>query len=246
MRSQEASQKAKAFTIFETVQNSPYLQDILVIATSDSQKTFFINKLLGALPDAFTGRTEAPPDLFNIMTIWFGKYKDAPSRFSAMDDALKQRQDYFLTHRHKKVDFIRRIGLNWSPATRDEFLKTINTFKISKLETPYPAVKHWMCESDSIDNKWRDYLQKDPRAQPDRRLPRLPIIRVDPAKLQLDIQINESALVYDTESGELVLLVLRNFCGDADLLSHIDDIITAVCIYNETSLMVRKQRKIQP
>jgi hypothetical protein len=234
MRSQEARQKAQAFTIFETVQNSRNLQDILVIATSDSKKSFFIHKLICAHPDAFDGRTEAPPVLFNIMTTWFGKFKDAPSRFSAMDDALKQRQDYFLVQRHKKIDFIRRVGLNWPPATRDEFLKTIKTTKLTKLKTPYPEAKHWICESATIDNKWRDYLQNDPRAQPDRRLPRRPIFCLDPAKLQLDIQADESELVYDTESGELVLLALRNFCGDDNLLSHIDDIVKQAVEYRRS------------
>jgi hypothetical protein len=234
MRSKEARQKAQAFTIFEAVQNSPYLQDILVISTSDSQKTFFINKLLTTLPDAFAGRTEAPPDLFNIMTIWFGKFKDASSWFSALEAALKQRQDYFVTRRHQKVDFIRYIGLNWSPAIRDVFLQTIKTVKLSKLETPYPPMKHWMCESASIDNKWRDYLEKDPRAQPDHRLPRLPIFRVDPTKLQLDIQVDESTLVYDAKSGKLILLVLRKFGGDGNLLAHIDGIIKQAVEYRRS------------
>jgi hypothetical protein len=224
MPSTIAKQKAQAFTIFEAIQNNSYLQDILVITTSDSQKNFFINQLLIVVPDAFTGHSASPPDLFNLMATWFGRFNGS-SRSSAMDTALKQRRDYFITHRHKKVDFINRIGLNWSPIKRDMFFTTIKSFFLPKLETPYPVVKHWICESDAIDSKWRDYLQNDLRAQPDRRRPRLPIFRMDPTKLQLDIKSDESALVYDHSTGNLILLVLRQFGNDPNLLSHIDGVI---------------------
>jgi hypothetical protein len=224
MRSQEARQKAEALTIFETIQNNSYLQDLLVIATSDSQKAFFIKQLLIVVPNAFNGRSESSPGLFNIMTVWFGKFKGY-GQFSAIDAALKQRQDHFLIHRHKKVDFIQRIGLNWTPAMRDNFLATIKSFHLPKLQTPYPIVKHRICESDVIDSKWRDYLQNDPRAQPDKRQKRIPIFRMDPTKLQLDIEADESALVYDQSTGDLILLVLREFGDDHNLLSHIDNII---------------------
>jgi hypothetical protein len=225
MRSKEAKQREQALPIFQAIQDSSYLQDLLVTATSDVQKTFFIGKLLSTTPDAFAGRSESPPELFNIMTIWFGKYKGDFSQFSAVEATLQQRKDYSTIHRHKKVDFIRRIGLDWSSATRDSFLGATRTIYLPKLDIPYPVAKHWICETDEVDDKWRDYLYNDPRSQPDRRRPRLPISRLDPAKLQLDIKADENALVYDKKTGELVLVVIRNFCQDPDLLAHIDGII---------------------
>jgi hypothetical protein len=236
MRSQEARQKAEALTIFETIQNNSYLQDLLVIATSDSQKAFFIKQLLIVIPDAFNGRSESSPGLFDIMTVWFGKFKGY-GQFTAIDAALKQRQDHFLVHRHKKIDFIQRIGLNWSPATRDTFFANIKSFHLSKLQTPYPIVQHRICESNAIDSKWRDYLQNDPRAQPDKRQKRIPIFRMDPTKLQLDIEADENALVYDQSTGDLILLVLREFSNDHDLLSHIDDVIKQA-VYARKSMRV--------
>ena len=225
MPSQAHRQKAKAAIIFQTIQDSPHLQDILTAATSDNQKTFFITKLLIALPDAFSGRTESPPDLFDILTTWFGKFKDASSMFGSVATALKDRRQFFTANRNIKVDFIHRIGLHWSPATRDTFLEGVATILLPKLTTPYPVTKQWMCESDVIDEKWRHYLNYDPRAQPDKRRPRQPIFRVDPSHLSLDIGPDQSAIIYDANTGELVMLILRNFCCDPDLLSHIDEII---------------------
>ena len=162
MRSNEAKQKALAFSIFETIENSPNLQDLLVIATSDTKKALFINNLLITLPDAFAGhsKSKSHSNLFNIMTGWFGTFNGS-TQFIAMEAAIKQRQDHFIAHRHKKVNFTRTIGLNWSPATRDQFIAATRTFFLLKLETPYPIVKHWICETDSIEGKWSDYLQND-------------------------------------------------------------------------------------
>ena len=224
MPSQAARQKAQATIIFQTIQDSPPLQDILAIATSANQKTFFIAKLLIALPNAFSGRTESPPQLFDILTIWFGKYADASSMFDAVATALKHQRLHFIDHHNTKVDFIHRIGLNWSPATRDLSLKGVKTVYLPKLRTPYPVINQWICESDAIDDKWSDYLKYDPRAQPDSRRKRQPIFRIEPSKLSLDIGADQSAIVYDA-TGNLILVVLRNFCSEPDLLSHIEGII---------------------
>ena len=167
MNSTEAWQIELALPIFQAIQDSSYLQDILVIATSDVQKAFFISKLCIAVPNAFAGRSEPPSVLFNIMTTWFGKYKDP--QFSAMEHAIQQRRNHIVIRRHKKLDFIHRIGLDWSPDTREAFLGATKTVFLSKLDIPYPIVKHWICETDEINHKWRDYLQNDPRSQPDQR-----------------------------------------------------------------------------
>jgi hypothetical protein len=225
MPSQLSKQMAQATTIFQTIQDSGPLQDLFTIAVSDNQKTFFIDQLLIALPGAFSGRTEAPPHLFDILTIWFGKLKDAPSKFDAVATVIYLRKKYFSDQRNKKLDFIHRIGLNWSPATRDSFLKGVPAFYLPKLRTPFPVIGHWMCESDAIDAKWRDYLEHDPRAQPDKRRKRQPIFRTDPSLLSLDIGPDQDAVVYDADTGELIMLILRNFSRDPDLLSHIEGII---------------------
>jgi hypothetical protein len=215
---------AQATIIFQTIQDSPPLQDILAIATSPSKKAFFIAKLLITCPDAFAGRSEPPLQLFDILTVWFGKHKDA-SKFDAVATAFNHRKLIRLDHRNLKLDFIHHIGLNWSPATRDSFLKGVKTVYLRKLRTPYPVINEWICESDAIDDKWRDYLKHDPRAQPDSRRKRQPIFRIEPSNLSLDIGADQSTIVYDADTGDLILIVLRNFCSDPDLLSHIEGII---------------------
>jgi hypothetical protein len=224
---QAARQKAMATIIFQTIQDSYPLQDILTAATTVNQKAFFISKLLIAVPNAFmySDHRKSPPQLFDILTIWFGKFKFASSKFPAVATALNDRKHHFLDNRNNKVDFIHRIGLNWSPDTRDLFLSGLKPVYLPKLRAPYPPINHWMCESDAIYDKWSDYLKHDPRAQPDKRRPRQPIFRCDPSRLSLDIETDQSTIVYDADSKELILLVLRNFSSDPDLLSHIEGVI---------------------
>ena len=84
MPSKTARQKDQATIIFQSIQDSPALQDILAIATSDNQKIFFISKLLAILPNAFLNHTNSPQQLFDVLTIWFGKYQHASSGFDAV------------------------------------------------------------------------------------------------------------------------------------------------------------------
>ncbi len=234
MRSSIASRKAQAFKVFEIIQGSSYLQDLLVIATSPAHKTFFVNKLVITLPDAFAGHTKQPAQLFDIMTTWFGQFEDACVKFDAVAMALKQRQDYFITHRNLKGDFIHRIGLQWSPAARNGFWNSIRVVKLSKLVTPYPPVGHWICETDPIDAKWRKYLEEDPRAQPDRRRPRLPLSRIDVHMLRCDIRAGESVIIIDKDTGELVMVVFRSFSNHPGLLAHIDGVIKRAVEYHKS------------
>ena len=226
MRSQVSKQKAHHFKVFKTIEDDSHLLDLLVIATSPAQQAFFIASVIKSLPSAFSesGHSKEPESLFPIFTAWFGQYKpESNEKFSLIATALRLRRQYFIENRFQKRHFIHTIGLDWDPATNQSFYSTVETISLSKLVTPYPPKHHWMVESSAIDNQWRFYIEEG--KQPDKRHPRYPLFHVDPSRLQRDISSTEDLLIFDNETGQLVMLVLRQFCQYTPLLTHLGDVI---------------------
>ena len=114
MPSQAARQKAQATIIFQTIENSSALQNILTTSTTVHKKKIFISQHFITIPNAFSNHIETPPELFDILTIWFGKVKDALLRFPAVATAFKAWKQYFIDNHNMKLNFVHRIGLNWS------------------------------------------------------------------------------------------------------------------------------------
>jgi hypothetical protein len=224
MRSQVARKKAQHFDIFQTIEDDLHLLDLLVIATSPAKQAFFIVAVIKSLPLAFSGHSKEPESLFFIFTAWFGQYKaESSQKFNRITAALRLRQQYFIDNRIQKRHLIHAIGLDWTPAKNESFYPTIETLTLSKLTAPYPPKHHWMVESSAIDNQWRYYIEHG--KQPDKCHPRYPLFHVDPSKLQRDISPTEDLLVFDNETGQLVMLVVRRFCQYTPLLTHLGDVI---------------------
>jgi hypothetical protein len=233
MRSQVAKQKAHHFTVFKTIEDDPHLLDLLVIATTPAQKSFFITTLIKLLPDAFSGNSKQPEGLFSIFTAWFGQYKqESHTLYSCITAALQLRQQYFIENRFHKRQFIHAIGLDWTPEENQSFYSTVETIFLSKLATPYPPKYHWMVESGAIDHQWRYYIEEG--NQPDKRHPRYPLFHVDPCKLQMDIPADKSVLIFDKETGQPIMLILRQFCQHIPLLTHLADVIKRAVQYRKS------------
>lgn len=232
MRSQVAQKKAQHHRVFQTVENDSHLLDLLVIATSSAQKSFFINTLVKSLPDAFAPLNKEPEQLFSVFTTWFGNYKDANAIFTSISTALEQRQRYFLSNRFYKRQFITAIGLDWTSVEKELFFAQVPVIFLSKRDTPYPPPKYWVVESDTIDMQWRYHIEHG--KQPDSRLPRYPLLRMDSERLQKDVGSDESVLILDERTHEIVMLILRNFTDHPALLDHIGNVIKRAVQYRRS------------
>ena len=87
-----------------------------------------------------------------------------------------------------------------------------------------PPEGYWICESEEIQDLWA--YQIDFGKQPDNCKKHLPHMVVDLTRLAHDLPPNQSALFVD--KGELVMLVVHNFCNQPDVVQTIDVVFTSV------------------
>ncbi|KAI0349787.1 hypothetical protein OH77DRAFT_1577594 [Trametes cingulata] len=69
-------------------------------------------------------------------------------------------------------------------------------------------------ESDEIDKLWRKHTEEGPRA--DKRQPRRPLHRLDPARLTLSVGPEESCVLVDADDGSIIGVVLRGLAGESE------------------------------
>ncbi|KAH9943786.1 hypothetical protein B0H21DRAFT_865180 [Amylocystis lapponica] len=83
-----------------------------------------------------------------------------------------------------------------------------------------------LTQSECIRQHWQYYYEKS--LQPDSRIPRHPLPREDPAKINRVVAEDENVIFYDAKTGDVVLMVVRNFCADADILQWVDEVIQSM------------------
>lgn len=154
---------------------------------------------------------------------------------------------------NKRRHFIYQAGLNVSDGDREKTLESIPVRRVEALAAPYPPFKFIISESPDIHAKWFDHF--DSGYQADDRIPRLPIHELDPSNLVLDIPPNESIRL-ETPSGELVGLVMRNFCPSDKATAWADaaaekqvpyrrNVRVCIDIFSLTYLLIMRRRRIR-
>lgn len=128
-RNERGKAKAEQSNLFQTVEDSPTLLDLLETATSPARQTIFINTLLETGPTVLTDlKTEkSSADLFQLFTTWFGTYSGSDTRFQRIQAAVQHRKKFFMEKRHHKKEFMFDIGLDWSADIRDDFISRVNS-----------------------------------------------------------------------------------------------------------------------
>lgn len=104
------------------------------------------------------------------------------------------------------------LYLNLSSKARDDqFLSSLSTCTLSKLSTSeiYPPPNHWVYETEEIRALWEHHLLHG--RQPDTWLRRHPLLLLEKSRLKLDITGDQSAIIQDEATGQIVAMVYRNF-----------------------------------
>lgn len=99
----------------------------------------------------------------------------------------------------------------------------VEKVEMEKRPVAYPPLGKWVCDTDSIRKLWHYHLRFDPKA--DNRLPRHEPIVINERKLDRIIAEDQSCIVRDSTTKEIVLIVLRDIISDMDVLEWLDDIV---------------------
>jgi hypothetical protein len=154
--------------------------------------------------------------------------KASPGLSKALSDRRKGKYE----HRKEHRAFLEEVGITL------EWMVNVNVFlwenpsrvkaiTLPKLRKPFPSPRTWICETPEIYSLWNKFIKSGGLVS-DKRLkqgiPRL----VREEDMTLVIDENTSCIVRDKDTNEIVLLVLRDFCANMDLLDWVDEVIREV------------------
>ncbi|KAF6745330.1 hypothetical protein DFP72DRAFT_824582 [Ephemerocybe angulata] len=109
-----------------------------------------------------------------------------------------------------------------------DFKQTASIVTITLLPIPYPPVGHHVAEDADIYSTWVTW-QKNYEL-PDSRKPRYPVHLLDRSKLAYTVPAELNCVLVDKDTGELAAVVIRNLCGNLELLRWAKVVITAAVI----------------
>ena len=141
--------------------------------------------------------------------------------------AIKSRKQKcaFRRNYHRKI--IRDAGLNWKSLkqkiSRDLRFENARKIYAPYLHVPYPPRGEWVVEHPEVMHLWKKYLTKG--KLPDKRRSHAPLHMIDMDSLFAMIGPNEDAIVYDKDTGEVVLVVYRNICAADELVNKADSVV---------------------
>lgn len=165
-------------------------------------------------------------DLFNLFLTFCGTKGNLNYVGPNIRQAIRHRQEQkaIRLSYHRKV--VRTVGLDWksqrqTTARNSRFIQA-RKIHAHMLDNPYPPRGHWVIEHPDILNLWKEYLTSGKRH--DKRTPRPPIHILDFEQLDASIRPDESAIVYDKDTHECVLVVYREICPVPELIEKADSV----------------------
>lgn len=132
-----------------------------------------------------------------------------PPRISV---ALNNRKNAQKAHKHRRDHFGFSIGLY--PKAKGRKLVNIPTIELKELKKEYPPSGHDIYETAAAQQIWEEYQEMTP--YPDSRGGRTwkPFHRLNPRKLQHTVHANQSAIIRDFTTNEIIGVVIRNFSNN--------------------------------
>lgn len=202
---------------------------LLSVAVSKEETSACVNHLITLFV-----QVGAPATVYNDNNDIFGTFlsycnlaSSTPHIGQKLRQAIKSRKRIcsFRRNYHRKI--IRDAGLNWkSPKqkiSRDQRFENARKIYAPFLHIPYPPRGEWVVEHPNVMHLWKKFLTK--RKLPDKRGSHAPLHMINMDSLFALIGPDEDAIVYDEDTGEVVLIVYRNICAADELVDKADSVV---------------------
>ena len=122
-------------------------------------------------------------------------------------------------HWNKKQNFKKQLmfdlKLLLTPEEYDAELTSIPVYYMDRLSTAYPPLNTWIYETDIVGEQWRYQIEQGKLA--DNRQSRKPLVKLDTDKLKHNVASTSNAIFRDSQTNEIIGLVLRNFVRRDDV-----------------------------
>ncbi|KAH9911012.1 uncharacterized protein B0H18DRAFT_893745 [Fomitopsis serialis] len=235
----EKSVRAQAFTsIVASIVGDEHAL-ALIPRTCDPRPRGEFTALLEQLASRLPSPTYLPKDLFSGFCTWANDpNRDLPG---ALRTAIQARNRAVQCRRTTIRLFVQALG---GIKPLDEPLKAYwlnknaNSVRVKALEASevYPEFDTWVAESLQIRVCWTRAIEEGKQA--DRRHKRHPIEREEAERLAYEVRENENVVFRDIDSGEIIMIVLRNFCRDALVVEGVNATM-------ELALAMRKSVRLE-
>lgn len=166
----------------------------------------------------------------------------------AFPDVVKQAHRNYQTqkkrYRQEHRKFASRLRIDTASKSQSNiYVGAVPTRELPRLGAEYPPSHLDICETEDIETLWTDYRKE--KRHPDLREAKVnggswpETMILDEKQLQLVVEPDQSIIVYDSDSGEIVAVVLRNTCGDPGVLEWVSGVI-------EENVGLRRNVRVSP
>jgi hypothetical protein len=135
-----------------------------------------------------------------------------------------------------KKKLVSDLNLGLTPEQHDAILASVPVYYINRLSVIYPLLNTCIYETDIIGDQWQYQLEHGKLA--DVRQSRKPLAKLDFNKLQHNVNVTSNAIFRDSQTNEIVGLVLRNFVGRKDVQQWASTVI-------DDSLRMKKSVRLE-
>ena len=147
---------------------------------------------------------------------------DVPAAVAVAVNVLRQNK---MHKRQQHKQLTEDLGL--TPKARHSRLAGVPTHQLPLLASPYPPPERDIYKTEEIATIWRNHRKgkKHPNGRSKKTGHWMKLEKLDEAKLALVVGVNESVIVQDAESNDIVAVVLRQFSGNDEVLDWINGIV---------------------